>query len=59
MITNMPPEKLIELERAHGYWIGWVDGAFCCNAQRYRNIVGAFSVFTCRILLVMLKACNQ
>lgn len=55
----MPPEKLIELERAHGYWIGWVDGAFCCNAQRYRNIVGAFSVFTCRILLVMLKACNQ
>lgn len=27
MITNMPPEKLIELERAHGYWIGWVDGA--------------------------------
>lgn len=29
----MPPEKLIELERAHGYWIGWVDGDFVAIHQ--------------------------
>ena len=29
----MPPEKLIELERAHGYWIGWVDGVFVAIHQ--------------------------
>lgn len=39
MITNMPPEKLIELERAHGYWIGWVDGDFVAIHQDLETLL--------------------
>lgn len=39
MITNMPPEKLIELERAHGYWIGWVDVDFVAIHQDLETLL--------------------
>lgn len=35
----MPPEKLIELERAHGYWIGWVDGVFVAIHQDLETLL--------------------
>lgn len=35
----MPPEKFIELECAHGYWIGWVDGVFVAIHQDLETLL--------------------